>query len=141
MKITRFSDINDVILFGRVMYQPSITENVTFFMVGTMFYDPYVLLYADIIFLNWKINVFFLKYMVSNRIKQENKNNLHTVMVRDDDEMRERANRLTAGDFIGVHGFLKLRHVRHEDGKYRGKYLVLPRGLVVCQLASQTASN
>lgn len=60
MKITPFSDINDVVLFGRVKYAPTITENITFLKVSTKFFDRYVLLESEFS-LNLKINVFFIK--------------------------------------------------------------------------------
>lgn len=79
--------------------------------------------------------------MILNRKEREYKSNLHELMVKDDDEMRERANRMTVGNFIAVHGFLKIQQVRNENGKHRGRYLVLPRRLIACQLPSQTAAN
>lgn len=54
-------------------------------------------------------------------------------MIKDDDNMRQRAGSIDVGTNVFIHGFLKTESARTTDEKVRSMYLIRPTKLVVSQ--------
>lgn len=68
-----------------------------------------------------------------NRKEQRYKSNLHDVVIKKDDEIRQRANRMDAGASVLIHGYLKSEHIRNQNGSMRISSYIRPTKLIVCQ--------
>lgn len=71
--------------------------------------------------------------MPLNRKEQRYKKNLHQVMIMEDDEFQQRANRLDVGAGVYIHGYLKTESVCKESAILRLMYYIRPSKLIICK--------
>lgn len=71
--------------------------------------------------------------MVLNRKEQVYKRRLHQILIKYDENMRQRANCIDVGANVFIHGFLKSESVRNKDEKLRSMYYIRPTKLVVIE--------
>lgn len=119
------SYINKINLYGFVRQKPRITENATFVSVSTKCYEPYVIRLIQKA-VEMRINSCDFQL---NRKEQGYKTNLHTLMIKHDENLRERG-RMDCGTGFLIHGFLETRSIRTIDGKLRSTYFIGPRQMV-----------
>lgn len=76
-----------------------------------------------------------------DRKEQANRQNVHIVLIRDNDELRQRANRMDIGDDVFIHGFLSSTYERNQEGQSRLVYRIRPRELIFCQKPANLVRN
>lgn len=79
------------------------------------------------------IVILFIQSNILNRKDQQYRRRLHQVLIKGNDQMRERASTLEVGVMVSIHGFLKTESARIKDDKHRSVYYICAEKLIVNQ--------